>query len=98
MELSRQAGDQEAEGRACVAFAECQQQLGQLADAVESLETYLELSRSQVGCVIGSAIACKHWLDKDLLLSPRHIVQYAACNRCSCCSQVRRAAMCCRRC
>jgi hypothetical protein len=49
MELSRQAGDQEAEGRACVAYAECQQQLGQLAGAVESLETYLELSRSQVG-------------------------------------------------
>lgn len=52
MELSRQAGDQEAEGRACVAYAECQQQLGQLSGAVESLETYLELSRSQVGAML----------------------------------------------
>lgn len=49
MELSKQAGDQEAEGRACVAYAECQQQLGQLPGAVASLEAYLELSRSQVG-------------------------------------------------
>jgi hypothetical protein len=52
MELSRQAGDQEAEGRACVAYAECQQQLGQLSGAVESLEKYLELSQSQVGWVV----------------------------------------------
>lgn len=48
MVLSKQSGDQEAEGRACVAYAECQQQLGQLSGAVESLETYLGLSRSQV--------------------------------------------------
>lgn len=48
MDLSRQAGDLEAEGRACVAYAECQQQLGQFTGAIESLETYLGLSRSQV--------------------------------------------------
>jgi hypothetical protein len=49
LETSRQLGDRAAEGAACCAFAECQQQLGELEGAVQSLEEYLELSRSQVG-------------------------------------------------
>lgn len=48
VELSRQAGDVEAEGRGCVAYADCQQQLGDVAGAVESLESYLSITRSQV--------------------------------------------------
>lgn len=48
LDISRQAGDQEMQGRACVAYAECQHKLGQLEGAVESLETFLQLSHSQV--------------------------------------------------
>lgn len=36
------------QGKACVAYAECQHKLGQLEGAVESLETFLQLSHSQV--------------------------------------------------
>lgn len=36
------------QGRACVAYAECQHKLGQLEGAIESLETFLQLSHSQV--------------------------------------------------
>lgn len=36
------------QGRACVAYAECQHRLGQLDGAVQSLETFLQLSHSQV--------------------------------------------------
>jgi len=48
LDISRQAGDQEMQGRACVAYAECQHKLGQLEGAVDSLETFLQLSHSQV--------------------------------------------------
>lgn len=48
LDISRQAGDQEMQGRACVAYAECQHRLGQLEGAVESVETFLQLSHSQV--------------------------------------------------
>lgn len=48
LQISRQAGDSEAEGRACVAYAECQQQLGQVAGAIESLEAFLQLARAHV--------------------------------------------------
>lgn len=48
LNISRQAGDQEMQGRACVAYAECQHKLGQLEGAIESLETFLQLSHSQV--------------------------------------------------
>jgi hypothetical protein len=58
LDISRQAGDQEMLGRACVAYADCQHKLGQLDGAVESLETFLQLSHSQVGslsrCCIGA--------------------------------------------
>jgi hypothetical protein len=48
LEISRQARDQEMQGRACVAYADCQHKLGQLDGAVESLESFLQLTHSQV--------------------------------------------------
>ncbi len=42
-------------GRACVAYADCQHKLGQLDGAVESLETFLQLSHSQVTVL---SVAC----------------------------------------
>lgn len=36
------------QGRACVAYADCQHKLGQLDGAVESLESFLQLTHSQV--------------------------------------------------
>jgi hypothetical protein len=48
IEYSRAAGDQAAEGRACVAAASCQQRLGHSSDAASALEAYLSLPRSQV--------------------------------------------------
>lgn len=40
------------QGRACVAYADCQHKLGQLDGAVESLETFLQLSHSQVTALL----------------------------------------------
>lgn len=66
LDIARQAGDQEVEGRACIAYAECQTQLGQLAGAIESLEAFLQLSRSQVGldytCVWAAANVTCSWV------------------------------------
>lgn len=55
LDISRQAGDQEMQGRACVAYADCQHKLGQLDGAVESLETFLQISHSQVTMLRGRA-------------------------------------------
>ncbi|KAF8072450.1 Ttc29 [Scenedesmus sp. PABB004] len=56
LELAREAGDAEAEGRACAAYAQCQQRLGQLDGAVASLESLLGAPRSQD--LRGQALAC----------------------------------------
>jgi hypothetical protein len=42
-------------GRACVAHAECQHKLGQLEGAVETLETFLQLSHSRVSYDLSGA-------------------------------------------
>lgn len=65
LEISRQAGDQEMQGRACVAYADCQHKLGQLDGAVESLESFLQLTHSQVTAgaeVAGEAITSMSYI------------------------------------
>lgn len=64
LDISRQAGDQEMLGRACVAYADCQHKLGQLDGAVESLETFLQLSHSQVGVL--AVQCCTHCVARHM--------------------------------
>lgn len=51
-------------GRACVAYADCQHKLGQLDGAVESLETFLQLSHSQVGVL--AVQCCTHCVARHM--------------------------------